>query len=137
MQHPELEQFLGRGDEKIFWRLSLLNAGGAILGFLVGQRLGELGGLHGPVLIGFAALLGIAGVWATTKRKGVVRAQRTWLWLRWLVARQVKARVVDAGQFYAVVEEVRPQIRHRRGGATTLRSGTRSTRRVSSLNGKG
>jgi hypothetical protein len=108
-----------------------------LIGFFLGQRLAELAGLHGPVSIGVAALIGLFGIWATTKRKGIMRAQRTWLWLRWLVQRQVKARSVDASGLYSVVEEVRPVIRHRRGGATTLRSGTRSTRRVSSLNGKG
>lgn len=136
MQFPELEQFLGRGEEKVWWRLSLLNAGGALLGFFIGQRAGELAGLRGPVLIGLALVVACVGIWATSKRRGVIRAQRTWLWLRWAVLRRVQPRVIDAAELYAVVVEDTPVVRHRRDGATVLRSG-RPTRTGSARNGKG
>ena len=36
----EPEQFLGRGDEAVFWVLTMKNVAGAIGGGLLGSRLG-------------------------------------------------------------------------------------------------
>ncbi|HEU4321775.1 MAG TPA: hypothetical protein VFS21_01380 [Roseiflexaceae bacterium] len=135
---PELEQFLGRGDERVFWRLSMLNIGGALLGFFLGQRLGELAGMHGPALVGLALLPAILGIWFTSKHRGVLRMQRLWLWVRWRVRSLLRPPVVDAGAHAAVAEEeAAPVVHRRREGALVLRSGPGHTRASARLNGKG
>jgi hypothetical protein len=104
MAYTELEQFLGRGEEKVAWLLSMKNMGGLLGGGLVGHRLGSL--LFGdgvPVLL--CTLLGaVLGMTLTFQYHGLLIVRRLLIRVRFYLRRAVAPRTVDAEGFFHVVE---------------------------------
>lgn len=105
MAYTELEQFLGRGEEKAVWLLSMKNIGGLILGGLLGQRLGTvLFGAGVGVLL--CTLLGAGlGMALTFQYHGLLILRRLVIRLRFYLRRAVAPRTVDAEAIFTVVEQ--------------------------------
>lgn len=105
MGYTELEQFLGRGEEKVAWLLSMKNMGGLFGGGLVGHRLGSL--LFGegmPVLC--CALLGaLIGMTLTFQYHGLLILRRLLIRVRFYLGRAVAPRTLDAEAIFTVVEQ--------------------------------
>jgi hypothetical protein len=100
----ELEQFIGKGNERVFWLFTMKNAGGLVGGGLLGSRLGDLLGGGGVLLL--CLLLGAAaGVIVTLDRRGLMWGRRWWLAGRWYARRAYRPTVIDAAAWYAVVDE--------------------------------
>src|SRR4051794_20721421 len=96
MAYMELEQFLGRGNEKVFWVLSLKDIGGLALGGFVGQQLGSalVGTGIGVILL---TLLGAAcGLGLMLHYHGLVVGRRLVILGRYLLRRWT-GRVTIAG----------------------------------------
>lgn len=103
--YSELEQFLGRGEEKAIWLLSMKNIVGLIAGGLLGQRLGTvLVGDGGLVLLGtvLGAALGIA---LTFQHHGLLILRRLVIRLRFYLRRAITPRTVEADAIFAIVEQ--------------------------------
>ena len=94
-QTPELEQFLGIGEGRVIWRLTVTNIVGVVVGFILSQQINTIIGFDGLwqfVMVGLCLFLGF---WLTTRHRGIMRLRR-WvllggLGLRWLV----RARTVQ------------------------------------------
>jgi hypothetical protein len=132
MSYMEMEQFLGRGEEKAVWIFSFKNVGGLIVGGFLGHRLfSVLGWTGGLVFVG--VLLGAAiGITLTFQRRGVLIARRLLIMLRFYIRRAVAARRIDATTLYTVVEQREQLVRVRRrsgsaiiGARRGIRGGTR------------
>lgn len=104
MGYTELEQFLGRGEEKVAWLLSMKNMGGLFGGGLVGHRLGSLlFGAGVPVLL--CTLLGaVLGMTLTFQYHGLLILRRLVIHLRFYLQRAIAPRTVDAETIFAVAE---------------------------------
>lgn len=103
MGYTELEQFLGRGEEKAVWLLSMKNIGGLILGGLLGQRLGSIlfgEGIGVLLCMVFGASIGIA---LTFQYHGLLILRRLVMRLRFYLQRAVAPRTLDAEAIFAVV----------------------------------
>jgi hypothetical protein len=125
---PELEHFLGIGEGKLIWRLSVKNVGGLLGGAFLSHRLATSVGVDGlPVLL--LTLVGtVLGVWLTTQHHGMTRILRVLLMLRFVAVGLVGGRTLDAVQLYTVADDTTPRIRvkARQGGTVlTLGRGTR------------
>src|SRR5215216_345379 len=101
MAYMELEQFLGRGNEKVFWVLSLKDMGGLALGGFVGQRLGAaLVGAGGALIL--MTLLGAAvGLGLMLQYHGLVVGRRLVLLARYLLRRLRGRSTIDEATFNA------------------------------------
>jgi hypothetical protein len=127
----ELEHFLGVGEGKLIWRLSVKNVGGLLGGAFLSHRLATSVGLDGfPVLL--ITLAGtVLGVWLTTQHHGMTRILRVMLMLRFVALQVVGGRTLDAAQLYTVADDTTPRIRvkARQGGTVlTLGRGSRALR---------
>lgn len=120
MPYQELEQFLGRGEEKAVWVLSYKNILGLVLGGLVGQRLGLVAGGQGlaPVLVGCAGAL--IGVLLTMQLHGIVVGRRLLIRLRFYLGRAVRPRVIDAALCYTAAAPPAPLLQLRTMDGTPL-----------------
>lgn len=100
----ELEQFLGRGEEQAFWIFSYKNVGSAILGGFIGSRVGQLMGTGGIVML--LSVAGVAlGLGLSLNRRGLMWGRRLWLALLFYLRSAIKPRMIDAGDWYRVIEE--------------------------------
>ncbi|ABX07868.1 hypothetical protein Haur_5241 (plasmid) [Herpetosiphon aurantiacus DSM 785] len=100
----ELEQFLGRGEEAAFWILTYKNVGSAILGGFMGSRVGQLMGTGGIVML--LSVVGVAlGLGLSLNRRGLMWGRRLWLALLFYLRSAIKPRMIDAGDWYRVIEE--------------------------------
>jgi hypothetical protein len=118
MAYTHLEQFIGRGEEKAIWVLSMKNIGGLIGGGLIGHRLGSLlvgDGLGVLLCAVLGALLGIA---LTFQFHGLLILRRLLIRARFYLWRAVRPCTVDAEAIFAVVEPTDSPIR------VALRDGT-------------
>ena len=104
MGYTELEQFLGRGEEKVAWVLSMKNMGGLFGGGLVGHRLGSL--LFGEgVAVLLCTLLGaVLGMTLTFQYHGLLILRRLVIRLRFYLQRAIAPRTVDAEAIFVVAE---------------------------------
>jgi hypothetical protein len=129
MIYHELEQFLGRGDEKFFWVLTYKNLIGlGVCGFLA-HRIGTALFTHGPGVLLALALGLLLGVLLTNSSKGMMRIQRIVLLLRFLVRRAFHAPLLDSARLYTVVVDSEPLLRVRqRGGKALVLTRARSAR---------
>jgi hypothetical protein len=120
MPYTELEQFLGRGEEKAVWLFSFKNIGGLIGGGLVGHRLGSL--LFGegtPVLL--CALVGAAlGIALTFQHHGLLILRRLLIRARFYLHRAIRPRTVDAETIFTVVAQREHPIRITRQDGTPV-----------------
>lgn len=115
----ELEQFVQRGNETVFWIFTLKNAGGLLGGGMLGNRIGEiLGG--GGVMFLCIALFGVAGVILTLDRRGLMWGRRWWVLGRHIARRAVAPTLIDAAALYEVVEEWETPIVIRHQGKTLI-----------------
>jgi|GEM_PF-5665636 len=113
MAYHELEQFLGRGEEKAVWIFSFKNLAGLIVGGIIAQRLAVLL-LEPGLLTALIATLGaVVGVTLTMQRHGVILGRRLLIRLRFYVFRSTKPRVIDAALCYTHVEEREQPVRMR------------------------
>ena len=100
----ELEQFLARGEERAFWLFTYKNAGGAILGGFMGSRIGQLMGTGGIVMA--LTIVGVGlGLGITLNRRGLMWGRRLWFTILFYLRSAVKPRMIDATDWYRVVEE--------------------------------
>jgi hypothetical protein len=118
----ELEQFLGRGNEKAFWIFTYKNAGGAILGGFVGSRIGEMiGGGLGTFLV---ILLGISlGLIITLDRRGFIWFRRWAILATFYLRRATRnsdARTISSAAFYEITEIREQPIIIRKAGQTIV-----------------
>jgi hypothetical protein len=115
----ELEQFVGRGNERIFWVFTMKNAGGVFGGGMVGNRIGDVLGSGGIVLL--CIVLGaVAGLILTLDRRGLMWGRRYWLAGRWYVRRAMQPTIIDAAACYEVVEDSETPIVIRAAGKTLV-----------------
>jgi len=125
----ELEQFLGRGEEKFFWIFTYKNAGGAIVGGFLGSRIGQIVGSGGLVML--MTIVGIlVGVGITLNRRGLMWGRRLWLTVLFYVRSALRPRELDSAVLYEVVEERERAVVIRKKGQTILAprgAGTPST----------
>lgn len=122
---PELEQFLGRGDEQVLWRFSLMNFLAMVVGWLVGDRLAALLGLEGPLKLLLAAVCIVVGILLTNKQHGMMRVYRIAMRLMGLGRAVTRRGGVDPTTWYAAptVEErapVRLRVRDAHTGKVVL-----------------
>lgn len=123
MAYRQLEQYLGRGEEKVLWLLSYKHVGGALVGGFLGRFLFNLlaGGSAGWALLGLV-LGATAGTMLLTQYHGVLMAYRLWLLARFYARRSRGARRVHAALLYEVVPTA-PQVvrvRQRSGQAVIV-----------------
>jgi len=118
----ELEQFLGRGNERAFWIFTYKNAGGAVLGGFFGSRLGQAMGGGAPTFI--LGLLGvILGLVFTLDRRGLMWARRWGIVARFYLMRAISKadqNVIDATELYEVTEIREQPIVIRKAGKTIM-----------------
>jgi hypothetical protein len=115
----ELEQFVGRGNERIFWIFTMKNAGGMFGGGIVGSRIGDILGGGGILMV--CMLLGaVAGLILTLDRRGLMWGRRYWLAGRWYVRRAYQPTIIEAAAWYEVVEESETPIVIRAAGKTLV-----------------
>lgn len=115
----ELEQFVGKGNERVFWLFTMKNAGGLVGGGIIGGRIGDvLGG--GGILLLCILLCAAAGVVVTLDRRGLMWGRRWWLAGRWYARRAYQPTVIDAAAWYEVVEELETPIIIRAAGKTLV-----------------
>lgn len=125
----ELEQFLGRGNEKAFYIFTYKNAGGAIAGGFVGNRLGEtLGG--GVLMLALTLVFVGLGLYVTMDTGGLMRIRR-WAFLLAYYVRRVatpqERQIIESSALFAVVETRESPIRVRKAGQTVVGKRERST----------
>lgn len=98
MAHPELEQFIGQGNERAWWIFTWKNVGGMVVGGYTGSSLGDLIGLPIPLV-----LVGVAlGYFLTRSKKGVMRIRRMGQ-AAWFYAFSLfSLPLVDSAAWYAV-----------------------------------
>src|SRR4051794_34945654 len=111
MAYMELEQFLGRGNEKVFWVLSLKDIGGLALGGFVGQHLGSalVGTGIGVILL---TLLGAAcGLGLMLHYHGLVVGRRLLILGRYLLRRWT-GRVTIAAVTGTMADDPHEERRH-------------------------
>ena len=104
MAYSELEQFLGRGEEKAVWLLSMKNIGGLILGGILGQRLGAVlcgAGIGVLLCMLLGAVLGMA---VTFQYHGLLIGRRLTMRVRFYLRRAVRPQEIDADTIFLVVE---------------------------------
>jgi len=117
----ELEQFLGRGNEKAFWIFTYKNAGGAILLAYFGTRLGQaLGGGFFSFMCGLAGA--IIGLVLTLDRKGFMWVRRWIFTLRFYITRATAEgkTLINAQELYEIVELKEQPIIIRRAGQVIM-----------------
>ena len=117
---PELEQFLGRGDEQVLWRFSIANFIAIVVGWLTGDRLAALLGVGGPVkLLLIAALIGV-GILLTNKQHGMMRVYRIAMRIASIGRVLTRRGGVDPAAWYAApTMQERPPVRLRVRDAET------------------
>ncbi len=116
----ELEQFLGRGNERAFWVFTYKNAGGAVLGGFIGSRIGQmLGGGGVMFLISIVGL--VLGIVVTLDRRGLMWFRRWTIVGKFYLQRALKRDdVIDATALYEVVELREQPIVIRKAGKTIV-----------------
>ena len=101
MAHPELEQFIGQGNERAWWIFTWKNVGGMVVGGYAGSSLGDLLGLS----IAFVIAGVLLGYVLTRAKKGIMRIRRmgqaAWFYAMSLVT----LPVVDSAVYYAIDTE--------------------------------
>ncbi len=114
MSYVELEQFLGRGEEKAIWLLSYKNIAGLLLGGYIGHEFGSsLAGTGGWVL-GAVVLGAVIGVVLTMQYRGLLVARRLLIRLWFYLQRTCGPRRIDARLLYQTIETPRHVVRVRR-----------------------
>ena len=105
MAYTELEQFLGRGEEKVFWILSLKSIGGLAVGGFLGQRLGLLLFGHGLGAMGTTLALAGLGLVLMLQYRGLIVARRLVIRGAWYV-RAIHPVVIDGTHFDGTASDV-------------------------------
>lgn len=116
----ELEQFLGRGNEKVFWIFSLKNAGGAIAGAYIGSRIGQT--LGSGIIVFLSSVLFLAlGLALTLDIKGVMLSKRWLIAIKFFIGKTFNQhKPINAQEWYEVVEIKEQPIVYRKSGETIL-----------------
>lgn len=122
MAQQQMEQFLGKFNEKLWWILSYRHAAGAVVGGFSLSRIGQL--LGGGWWMLCTGLLGvILGVWLMWTVRGQMRVVRL-ATLGWFFARQaVGRRVLDPAQWGTAPTEATPQLELTFAGGTMPQDG--------------
>src|SRR5512145_3019282 len=129
MVYLELEQFLGRGDEKFFWILTFKHLVGLGICGMLGHRIGSALFHQGAGVILAMLVGGVIGIWFTSSQKGLMRVQRLFLLLRFVVRRLQGQTIVDAATLFASPVTTAPMIRVRqRDGKALVMTRTRMGR---------
>ncbi|HEX6291291.1 MAG TPA: hypothetical protein VFZ66_19060 [Herpetosiphonaceae bacterium] len=100
--YTELEQFLGRGEEKAVWLLSIKNIGGLIGGGVLGHRLGSLVFGDGLGVLLCTLLGALAGLILTFQQHGLLILRRLVIRVQFYLRRAVRARTLDADAIFPV-----------------------------------
>lgn len=124
----ELEQFLGRGNERAFYIFTYKNAAGAISGGFIGNRLGEtLGG--GMLMVALTLVCVIIGLYLTMDKGGLMRIRR-WAFVATYYLRRAttpqERQIIESSTLFAVVETRESPIRVRKAGQTVVGKRERS-----------
>jgi len=128
MSYYELEQFLGRGEEKAIWLLSLKNMGGLIIGGILGQRLGTILVGEGSLVLLCTILGAVLGITLTFQYHGLMILRRLGIRARFYVQRALRPRVIDAEAIFAALEQQTYPIRIERLDGTPVIMPERTTR---------
>ena len=120
MAYEELEQFLGRGDERAVYLLSFKNIAGLVVGGIVGQQLGGLLVAPGLPTTAVALLGAVVGLILTVQYQGLVLGRRLLIAARFYLGRAVRADVIDAGSGAVPVVAEPALLRMRRADGTPL-----------------
>src|SRR3954447_14710747 len=119
MAYMKLEQFLGRGNEKVFWVLSLKDIGGLALGGFVGQQLGSALAGTGIAVILLTLLGAACGLGLMLHYHGLVVGRRLLIQGRYLL-RRCTDRVTVTGSMDATADD-EPRDADRRHGQIRVR----------------
>src|SRR3954447_6864431 len=119
MAYMKLEQFLGRGNEKVFWVLSLKDIGGLALGGFAGQQLGSALAGTGIAVILLTLLGAACGLGLMLHYHGLVVGRRLVILGRYLLRRWT-GRVTIAGAIDAATDGD-PAGREQRHGQNRVR----------------
>jgi hypothetical protein len=116
----ELEQFLGRGNERAFWVFTYKNAAGAVLGGFLASRIGQMMG--GGGLLFLMSIIGlVVGIVVTLDRRGLMWFRRWVIVGKFYLQRALKRDdFIDAIALYEVVELREQPIVIRKGGKTIV-----------------
>jgi hypothetical protein len=126
--YHELEQFLGRGEEKAVWLLSVKNIGGLIGGGILGQRLGTALFGSGALVLLCTVLGAVLGITLTFQHHGLLILRRLVIRARFYLQRAIRPRVVDAEAIFPVVTRPDVVIRVERPDGTPVIVPERITR---------
>ena len=110
MAYTELEQFIGRGEEKVFWLVSQKNVLGLFLGWMIGQRLGQLLFGDGSLVPLCGAVGAILGVAVTFQYHGLLIARRLTIAARFYLRRAFRSPPIDAETLFPPVPPPAPSI---------------------------
>jgi hypothetical protein len=116
----ELEQFLGRGNERAFWVFTYKNAAGAVLGGFLASRIGQMMG--GGGLLFLMSIVGlVVGMVVTLDRRGMMWFRRWAIVGKFYLQRALKRDdFINATALYEVVELREQPIVIRKGGKTIV-----------------
>ena len=114
MAYRQLEQYIGRGEEKVLWIFSYKHVGGALLGGFLGRFVFNVlaGESIGWAFLGMV-LGALVGVLLLTQYHGVLMVHRLLLLMRFYARRSRGARRVHAALLYEVVPTAPLQVRVR------------------------
>ena len=128
MSYTELEQFLGRGEEKAVWLLSVKNIGGLIGGGILGQRLGTVLFGSGALVLLCTVLGALLGITFTFQHHGLLILRRLLIRARFYLQRAIRPRVIDAEGIFPVRTRQATPIRVTRHDGTPVILPERTTR---------
>lgn len=120
MAYEELEQFLGRGDERAVYLFSFKNIAGLVMGGMLGQQLGGLVLAPGLATTGVAVAGAVLGLVLTVQYQGLIVGRRLLIAVRFYLGRALQARVIDAGSGDTPLVGAPPLLQLRRADGTPL-----------------
>ncbi len=122
MPAQELEQFLGKGEEKAWWIFTYKNVAGVVVGGFMGNRIGQLmgGGIWNMLMIVVGAALGLL---VTLNQRGLMWGRRRWIALWFYLSEAVSPTTIDAATLYTVTTEEEQRLVFTHDGATIKTGG--------------
>jgi hypothetical protein len=123
MAARELEQFLGKGEEKAWWFLTYKNVAGIVVFGFIGNRIGQLlgGGIWNMVMIAVGAL---AGLLITLNQRGLMWGRRRVIALWFYLREAVSPTTIDAATWYTVTTEEEQRLVFSHEGHTIVTGST-------------
>lgn len=100
MAYVELEQFLGRGEEKVAWLVSYNHVVGMLLGGFVGRTLGVILDVSAGWMLLGSVLGAMLGIWLATQYHGLRVGRRLTIRLRFYVRRSRGPQRINAAVLY-------------------------------------